>query len=91
MSDRSDPEVGGRQADDGEILRFPLERLGQLDHLVTKRELAERWGVSPRWIELRMRDAGLPFEKDQHSRFVRFLLVDCEHWRARRGARRADG
>jgi hypothetical protein len=71
----------------GEVISFPMARaVGAMNYEVTKRELAERWRVSERWIELRMREDGLPCEKDPHSRFVRFNLGECERWRAQRRA-----
>ncbi len=66
-----------------EVLAFPPHRMRR-GVLLRKSELAERWGVSERWIELRVRDAGLPVQKDRASRLVRFDLADCEAWRVAR-------
>lgn len=69
----------------GNVIQFPVARAaGALNFEVTKAELAERWRVSERWIELRVRDAGLPRKKDPHSRLVRFNLAECELWLERR-------
>lgn len=65
----------------GELVAFPTARsIGAMDYEVTKKFLAERWGVSERWIELRARDDGLPRRKDPYSRLVRFNLAECERW-----------
>jgi len=75
----------------GRVLAFPVDRVRGAgpEYDVTKAELAQRWSVSQRWIEMRMRDSGLPHFKDRHSRFVRFPLADCERWRAERMRRSA--
>lgn len=70
-----------------QIIAFPTHRARQApDVLLTKRQLAARWGVSERWIEQRQRHDGLPFEKDAPSRLVRYSLADVEQWRANRRA-----
>lgn len=69
------------------VIQFPTHRsVGVLNYEVTKQQLAMRWQVSARWIELRVREDGLPARKDPHSRLVRFNLADCETWRERRRA-----
>lgn len=68
----------------GALLHFPARPL--VDHPLTKPELARRWSVSLRWIELQVRDHGLPAQKDKHSRLVRFSLRDVEAWRLERMA-----
>jgi hypothetical protein len=68
------------------VVSFPAHRMRGVRVLLTKAELAERWGVSERWIELRQRNDGLPREKDQYSRFVRYDVAACEAWRQRRSA-----
>lgn len=71
----------------GDLLEFPTHRaVGSLNYEITKRELAARWRVSERWIELRMREDGLPYRKDSRSRLVRFPLAECELWLHRRRA-----
>jgi hypothetical protein len=62
-----------------EIIPFPLAHT-YTDYWITKKELAERWRVSERWLELRVKHDGLPMRKDPHSRLVRFNLADCERW-----------
>lgn len=66
------------------VLVFPMYRSRGVAVLLTKRELAARWSVSPRWIEERQRHDGLPVQKDAHSRLVRYDLAEVERWRARR-------
>lgn len=66
------------------IIQFPAHRARAVGILLTKRELAARWGVSVRWIEERQRRDGLPVQKDGPSRLVRYDLADVEAWRARR-------
>lgn len=78
----------------GELVVFPVERTrpgGEVIEPITKAALAERWRVSPRWIELRMKDEHnpLPHLKDPYSRFVRFPVADCERWRMNRMRRTA--
>ena len=64
-------------------MSFPAHRMRE-GVLLRKAELAARWGVSERWIELRQKLDGLPFQKDASSRLVRYDLAACEAWRARR-------
>lgn len=66
----------------GTLHFFPARPLQ--DQLLTKTELARRWSVSTRWIEKRVRDSGLPVQKDSRSRLVRFSLVAAESWRLER-------
>lgn len=68
----------------GELVFFPARPMA--DQLLTKRQLADRWSVSIRWIEQRVRDDGLPVQKDSRSRLVRFSLVAVENWRMERVA-----
>lgn len=69
-----------------QIIPFPLHRAVAPDVLVTKTQLADRWQVSERWIELQQRDHGLPVQKDARSRLVRYSLRDVEAWRTQRRA-----
>jgi predicted DNA-binding transcriptional regulator AlpA len=66
------------------VIQFPARRSVAAGVLLTKRELAARWGVSVRWIEERQRRDGLPVQKDAPSRLVRYDLAEVEAWRARR-------
>jgi len=66
------------------VIAFPAHRMRDADVLLTKKELAQRWRCSVRWIEQRQKFDGLPFEKDRHSRLVRYSLADVEAWRANR-------
>lgn len=69
----------------GDLLQFPAHRMRQdQDHWFDKKELAAYLGRSERWIEMRMRDSGLPYDKDPHSRFVRFNPADVAHWQQTR-------
>lgn len=54
----------------------------RLTPLLTKEELAEHWHMSPRWVELRVKNDGLPHKK--LGRAIRFRLEDCERWLERR-------
>ena len=54
----------------------------QFSPLMTKEQLAAHWAVSERWIELRVKNDGLPHKK--LGRAIRFRLEDCERWLARR-------
>jgi predicted DNA-binding transcriptional regulator AlpA len=63
------------------VIAFPMHRARANRILVTKPELALRWGVSVRWIEERQRHDGLPMQKDQYSRLVRYDLAEVEAWR----------
>jgi predicted DNA-binding transcriptional regulator AlpA len=67
------------------VIRFPVERSRAVkSRLLTKPELAAKWGVSQRWIEYQQDKHGLPKEKDGPSRFVRYDEVKVESWRAKR-------
>jgi hypothetical protein len=66
----------------GQLVYFPARPLQ--DHLLTKADLCERWSVSARWIELRVKHDGLPMQKDPRSRLVWFSLVAVERWRQER-------
>jgi predicted DNA-binding transcriptional regulator AlpA len=66
------------------IIRFPAERSRAVGRLLTKPELAEKWGVSERWIEYQQRDHGLPVQKDGPSRLVRYDELKVESWRSQR-------
>lgn len=71
----------------GDLITFPTARAaGALSYEVTKAELARRWRVSERWIELRCKQDGLPRRKDPYSRLVRFNLAECERWLQERRA-----
>jgi excisionase family DNA binding protein len=48
-----------------------------VDPMITKRDLAERLGISQRWIEYRMTD-GLPFVR--MGRAVRFQPTQVMSW-----------
>lgn len=47
---------------------------------MNKRQLAEQFGFSTRWVELRVRE-GMPSRMLGNQR--RFLLSECEAWLAR--------
>jgi hypothetical protein len=51
----------------GELIQLPVRYQGTL----SKRELGRAINRSPRWIELRMRDDGLPFSRnaDGHAQY----------------------
>jgi hypothetical protein len=53
------PEAG--ESGDGvtQVVPFPTRRATEAVVLI-KRQLADYWGVSTRWVELRFRDDGLP-------------------------------
>jgi len=67
----------------GELLNFPAHRMAQTARPISKARLCERLGVSPRWVEYRMRE-GMPFRKDAHSRVVRFDVAAVEAWLSER-------
>lgn len=66
----------------GDLIRFPASRARPMP-AISKKELCRRLGVTPRWIEYRMRE-GLPFRKDWPSRTVRFDMADVEAWLSER-------
>jgi hypothetical protein len=66
----------------GEVIY--MRASAKADILLTKRELAARWKVSTRWIELRVKHDGLPMQKDRASRLVRFSWFAVEQWRTGR-------
>lgn len=57
-------------------------QLIQFSPLLTKEQLAAHWQVSERWIELRVKNDGLP--RKRLGRAIRFRLEDCERWLERR-------
>lgn len=59
----------------GEVVRFP-RRPGS-EPWVSKRQVAEHFGFSTRWVELRVRE-GMPSRAIGGRR--RFLLSECEEW-----------
>jgi predicted DNA-binding transcriptional regulator AlpA len=70
----------------GELVRFPAYRMRKdREPWIDKDELAEYLGRSTRWIELRMRDSGLPHHKGERSRLVRFRISDVDEWLAATG------
>ncbi len=75
---------GAARTMSGQLIAFPAHRSRGVVVRLTKRELAARWKVSVRWIEERQRCDGLPYEKDAHSRLVRYDLARVEAWRAAR-------
>lgn len=63
------------------VIAFPTwRRRGGHEPLVAKSDVARHLGVSTRWVELRMRDGGLPHLKDPVSRLVRYRLSDVDAW-----------
>lgn len=66
-----------------DVLNFP--RRGHTPRL-TKRQLANHLQRSTRWVELMVRDHGLPAEWDQHQRERRFDLGAVETWLRERAA-----
>ena len=67
-----------------DVIAFPAHRMQAVHVLIRKHELAEHWGVSERWIEMRQKNDGLPVQKDAASRFVRYDVAACEAWRQAR-------
>lgn len=55
-----------------------MTNLIRLSPYLTKTELAEHWGMSLRWVELRVKNDGLPHK--HLGRAIRFRLEDCERW-----------
>ena len=69
------------------VLRFPVQKARRdREPLVKKGDIARELHVSERWVELRMRDAGLPYIKDAHSRLVYYRLSDVLDWFERRAS-----
>jgi len=64
------------------VVAFPTRRPSE-DVELTKRQLADHWGVSTRWIELMVRDAGLP-SLGLFAGKRRFKLTEAEDWKRRR-------
>jgi len=64
------------------VIAFPTRR-GSEDVELTKRQLADHWGVSTRWIELMVRDADLP-SLGLFAGKRRFNLAEAEDWKRRR-------
>lgn len=65
------------------VLQFPARGHSPM---LTKRQLANHLGRSTRWVELMVRDHGLPAEWDRHHRERRFDLVAVEAWLEGRAA-----
>jgi len=68
----------------GEVVALPARRRREEVEL-TKRQLAEHWGVSTRWLELMVRDEGLPSDGVFAGK-RRFNLGEVEHWKRGRAA-----
>lgn len=79
----SDPRVAEPKA--GEPVGAPAP---PLDTLLTKRELARRWGVSERSIErwMHLPDDPLPYVKPFEHGMVRYDRREAEDWLGRRQA-----
>lgn len=58
-----------------QIIPFPLRTDWEPE--LSKRQLAERFGYTTRWVELRMRE-GMPSRMVGAQR--RFRLSECEQW-----------
>jgi predicted DNA-binding transcriptional regulator AlpA len=71
----------------GSVVRFPSD----FEPLVDKRGLAGALGLSVSWVELHMRESGLPHIKSGPGRSssVRFRLSEVVGWMERRGMRRS--
>ncbi len=63
----------------GVVVAFPARRDPSTVDL-TKRQLAQMWGVSTRWIELAHRDEGLPSVGIFGGRRI-FRLSEVETWK----------
>jgi hypothetical protein len=63
-----------------QIIPFPT-RVRDVE--LTKRQLANHWRVSTRWLELMVRDEGLP-SRGIFAGKRRFILSEVEDWRDRR-------
>jgi hypothetical protein len=62
----------------GNVIPFP--RRTDWEPELSKRQVAQWFGFSTRWVELRMRE-GMPSRLRGKQR--RFLLSECEAWLAR--------
>lgn len=65
------------------VIQFPRR---DYSPRLTKRQLAQHLCRSTRWIELMVRDHGMPAEWDVHHRERRFDLVAVETWLGDRAA-----
>lgn len=65
-----------------EVIPLPARRPSH-DPELTKKQLAAMWGVSTRWIELQVRDDGLP-SCGLFAGKRRFRLSEVERWRRER-------
>lgn len=59
---------------------IPFPRRTDWEPELSKRQVAQRFGFSTRWVELRVRE-GMPSRMRGSQR--RFLLSECEAWLAR--------
>lgn len=66
----------------GDVVKFPNRGHSPL---LTKRQLANHLQRSTRWVELMVRDEGMPAEWDRHRRERRYDLQAVETWLQRRG------
>jgi len=67
----------------GQLVRLST----RAEPLLTKTELADHLRYSERWIEMQMRDRGMPYMKgDGRGARVRFRLSEVEAWMMRRSA-----
>jgi hypothetical protein len=79
----------------GQLIQLPARAAGE-DMILTKKQLAARLGRSERWIELRVRDGGLPvIEATDRFGRRRYNLKAVESWMGggkpkRKAARRED-
>lgn len=64
----------------GDLIQMPAR---DWSPLLTKRQLANHLGRTPRWIEMRVAE-GMPAEWDRHHRCRTFLLTDVQAWLERR-------
>lgn len=69
-----------------EIIPFPRRYNGTL----SKRQIARELGRSTRWVEIAMRDHGLPFSRDERG-YARFDLDAVEAWRSSRNKEARSG
>ena len=67
----------------GRLIQFP--RTGYTPEL-TKRQIANHLARSTRWVEIMVRDHGMPAGWDRHHRERRFDLVAVETWLGERAA-----
>lgn len=67
----------------GNLIQFPRKDFAPR---LTKRQLAHHLNRTTRWVELMVRDQGLPAEWDVHRRERRFDLVAVETWLEERAA-----